>query len=1160
MAILDSACSKTVAGISWVEDYIACLPKVEKLAVEQLESNCQIVFGDGKREKSMFRTLLPAILGNMGCKIECEVVSSPIPLLLSMRVMEHAKFTVDFANLKCTVGDSLTPVPLKKSTSGHYMINIMPPESMQETVMLTLDKPALEKLHKQFGHCSGDRLMNLIKSCNTDCKIQTDLVKSICEECQVCKKFGRPRNRPIVSMPLASAFNDIVAMDLHELTELGRSVYYLHLIDVFTRFSAATIIMEKKTDVVIDAINNVWGVQFGYPHKFMSDNGGEFSSAKMRSFGECYDVEIMTTPAYSPWANGIVERHNAILSETFLKLRLDKMFRDDETCLKYSVFAKNCLLSANGFSPYQLVYGRNPNLPSCVTNRPPALENITTSEHVQRHISLLQKSREAYIAAESSERVKRALRANIRSDQGPFHHNEAVYYKRNENQWRGPGRVIGQTGREVMIKHGGQVISVHTTRLKRVNNSCIPEDNDQENGAEKDPHYGEENEPIPSKSEDGEEYDDTQVAIEEEYDDTQVAIEDDGNNDTDQQSDLEKHGNLNKTNSFMNNHQLKSESIGSKLVEKMPLSESKPTAHPSIKDRIKITLRRAPNEEREAIVLSRGGKVGKSGNGKHKNWFNVEYVSPECHTGMRECLEFGKDTVDWSKIEEPVLLNNVEPDPVEIAKEKELLSWGECGVYEEVYSETDDYIDLKWVITTKSTGIVKARLVAKGFQDPDNAILVKDAPTCAKENFRVILTLISSRKHWKVGIIDVKTAFLQGNRLKREVYVRPPEEFRQEHILWKLLKPVYGLSDAPRLWYERVKEVLTSLKCLMSTYDACVFIFWNEGTISGIVTIHVDDFFYAGDNTFYDTVISGIRDAFTVGKEQSLPTKYLGLDVGKVDDVISISLEHYSDELSEIQSVMHIRKTDPVSDEERKIMRSKLGKLLWVSTQVRVDLAFITSKLSSSLSNPVYEDLAQMNKVIRDIKAGFGLNLKFNDLGEPCNWNLFAFSDASLNNIEGGYTQAGYLIFLVNKTDGRCTLLQWRSYRLRRVARSTLAAELLAASECADVSLMLRSLLREITKEGIKTFIFTDNNSLVDAVYSTKLVSDKRLRVDVAYLREIVSTRDLVFIWINTSRQLADGLTKQTKNGELKDVMAKMSLKKYLSDVENVVKFKDSNL
>ena len=73
--------------------------------------------------------------------------------------------------------------------------------------------------------------------------------------------------------------------------------------------------------------------------------------------------------------NGLVERHNAILGLTVAKT-IEETKCDLEMAVAWAVSAKNSLKNVNGFSPNQLVFGKNPNFPNVSSDNLPALENI----------------------------------------------------------------------------------------------------------------------------------------------------------------------------------------------------------------------------------------------------------------------------------------------------------------------------------------------------------------------------------------------------------------------------------------------------------------------------------------------------------------------------------------------------------------------------------------------------------------------------------------------------------------------------------------------------------------------------------------------------------------------------------------------------------------
>ena len=89
--------------------------------------------------------------------------------------------------------------------------------------------------------------------------------------------------------------------------------------------------------------------------------------------------------------------------------------------------------------------------------------------------------------------------------------------------------------------------------------------------------------------------------------------------------------------------------------------------------------------------------------------------------------------------------------------------------------------------------------------------------------------------------MDIKAAYLQGNRIEREVYLRPPPEF-DNRSLWRLKKTVYGLCDAARQWYNRVKDQLIVLGANTSSLELALFSWKCYGVIEGIMWIYVSDF------------------------------------------------------------------------------------------------------------------------------------------------------------------------------------------------------------------------------------------------------------------------------------------------------------------------------
>ncbi len=80
--VLDSACSSTVCGSSWLNDYISILDDSDRKAVVKLPGERIFQFGGGTRLKSLGEYKLPAYVVGKRVLIKFDEVSSDIPMFL----------------------------------------------------------------------------------------------------------------------------------------------------------------------------------------------------------------------------------------------------------------------------------------------------------------------------------------------------------------------------------------------------------------------------------------------------------------------------------------------------------------------------------------------------------------------------------------------------------------------------------------------------------------------------------------------------------------------------------------------------------------------------------------------------------------------------------------------------------------------------------------------------------------------------------------------------------------------------------------------------------------------------------------------------------------------------------------------------------------------
>ena len=219
-----------------------------------------------------------------------------------------------------------------------------------------------------------------------------------------------------------------------------------------------------------------------------------------------------------------------------------------------------------------------------------------------------------------------------------------------------------------------------------------------------------------------------------------------------------------------------------------------------------------------------------------------------------------------------------------------------------------------------------------------------------------------------------------------------------------------------------------------------------------------------------------------------------------------------------------------MNPEEQSAYRAICGQLNWICTQSRPDISYYVCQLSTKLNDATVNDILLANKVVKKVKRE-NICLKFNRLTGPM--RLIAYSDASYANLKDGSSQGGNMIFLADEK-GDVSPLYWSSRKFRRVCRSTIAAETSAVLDETDLCIWLTHIINEIDDQSLlTTLVRTDNKSLSEAVYSTKAVEEKRLRVEIAALRESVERKEIKVEWIRTKDQIADVFTKQGADNRL---------------------------
>lgn len=126
---------------------------------------------------------------------------------------------------------------------------------------------------------------------------------------------------------------------------------------------------------------------------------------------ERFNIATLSTAAQAHDSNGVFERQNATLRSMVRRLRSDYPTADLQEMLDLDCFTKNSMSVHNGASPFLLMCGSSPRLPSALTSGLPALgdRRVARDNALLQHLSLLHDTRTAHTQAEADVSLRRAL-------------------------------------------------------------------------------------------------------------------------------------------------------------------------------------------------------------------------------------------------------------------------------------------------------------------------------------------------------------------------------------------------------------------------------------------------------------------------------------------------------------------------------------------------------------------------------------------------------------------------------------------------------------------------------------------------------------------------------------------------------------------------------
>ncbi|GJX89527.1 putative ribonuclease H-like domain-containing protein [Tanacetum coccineum] len=235
------------------------------------------------------------------------------------------------------------------------------------------------------------------------------------------------------------------------------------------------------------------------------------------------------------------------------------------------------------------------------------------------------------------------------------------------------------------------------------------------------------------------------------------------------------------------------------------------------------------------------------------------------------------------------------------------------------------------------------------------------APWLRIEAIRLFLAY-ASYMGFMVYQMDVKSAFLYG-QIEEEVYVcQPPgfEDLDHPDKVYKVVKALYGLHQAPRAWCDTLATYLLCNGFERGKIDQTLFIKRHKGHIL-LVQIYVDDIIFGSTKKeLCDEFEKLMKDKFQMSSMGEL-TFFLGLQVQQKKKGIFISQDKYVHEILRKFNYSDVKSASTPTDLEKPLVqdgdaaevdehlyRSMIGSLMYLTASMP-DIIYLKGKPSLGL-------------------------------------------------------------------------------------------------------------------------------------------------------------------------------------------------------------------